>query len=79
MSNRIAPRFFRGIVDGSLSEYTLESMKKSFSNKKSGENLYIPIYDLDGSLLWPKKMSYERVKRFIAERDKKKQEEKHEI
>jgi hypothetical protein len=34
------------------------------------------IFDDDGNLLWPKKMSYEEVKQFVAERDKNKKNEK---
>jgi hypothetical protein len=37
---------------------------------KDRANLLLPIYDLVGNLLWPKQMSYEEVKKFVAERDK---------
>ncbi|MCX6763997.1 MAG: hypothetical protein NTZ97_04720, partial [Candidatus Moranbacteria bacterium] len=40
-------------------------------NKGKPKNL-VPLYDLDGNLLWPKQMSYEEVKKFVAERDKNK-------
>ena len=36
----------------------------------------IPVYDIYGNLLWPGKMTNEQVKQFVAERDKKKAEEK---
>ena len=36
----------------------------------------LPIYGIDGSLLWPKEMSHEEVKTYIGERDAKKAEEK---
>lgn len=35
------------------------------------ESLLIPIYDIHGNLWWPKQMSHEEVKKFVAERDKK--------
>ncbi|MFH0804505.1 MAG: hypothetical protein V1896_02805 [Candidatus Zambryskibacteria bacterium] len=41
-------------------------------------DLLIPVYDADGNMLWPKRMSYEEVKKFVEERDKKKEEEKNE-
>lgn len=40
------------------------------------ETAMIPIYDQKGNLLWPKQMSYEEVKKFVAERDEKKSEGK---
>jgi len=36
-------------------------------------DLIVPIYDTDGNLWWPKQMSYEEVKKFVAERDAKKE------
>lgn len=43
------------------------------ANKGKPKNL-LPIYDFDGNLLWPKQMSYEEVKKFVAEKDKNKEE-----
>jgi hypothetical protein len=40
-----------------------------------GEQYGLPLFDLDGNLLWPKQMSYEEVKAFVAERDDKKAQE----
>lgn len=37
-------------------------------------NRLIPVYDIHGNLWWPQKMSYEEVKKFVAERDKNKKE-----
>ena len=31
----------------------------------------VPIYDKQGNLLWPKQMSYEEVKEFVAQCDAK--------
>ena len=41
---------------------------------KGKEELLIPIYDFRGNLWWPKRMSYEEVKKFIEERNKNKKE-----
>ncbi|HEY4519174.1 MAG TPA: hypothetical protein VJK01_02355 [Candidatus Paceibacterota bacterium] len=77
LANRIAPRFFRGIVIqdkvGFLRKKELENstmrqmveniatiMKRVYSNKKE---LLIPIYDIEGNLLWPKLMSHEEIKK----------------
>lgn len=38
-------------------------------------NSFVPIYDAGGNLLWPRQMSYEEVKKFVAERDKEKNKE----
>jgi len=42
-------------------------------NKNKPEQI-LPIYDVYGNLLWPKQMSHNEVKQFVAERDAKKQE-----
>lgn len=34
-----------------------------------------PIYDIHGKLWWPRQMTYEQVKQFVAERDAKKKEQ----
>jgi hypothetical protein len=36
--------------------------------ERTAERLKIPIYALDGSILWPQQMSYEEVKELVAER-----------
>jgi hypothetical protein len=38
----------------------------------------IPVYDIYGNLLWPRKMTNEQVKQFVAEREAKKAEEENE-
>ena len=47
-------------------------MQEEYKNK---QELNLPIYDVDGNLYWPKQMTYEEVKKFVAERDKDKKEE----
>jgi len=78
--SRIPPRLFRGIFIWSEGES--EWGRKATREKVGGvvttmldvfkdrANLLLPIYDLVGNLLWPKQMSYEEVKKFVAERDK---------
>jgi len=79
LSPRIAPRNFKGFVMnllGDLSEEAkktrvtavVEMQKKVFQDKPE---LFIPIYDSIGNLLWPKKMSYKEVKKFVEEKTKK--------
>jgi hypothetical protein len=33
----------------------------------------IPVFDINGNMLWPKQMSYEEVKKFVEERNKEKE------
>ena len=39
---------------------------------KSQPELSRPIYDINGNLLWPRQMTHEEVRQFVAERDSKK-------
>jgi hypothetical protein len=87
LSFRVAPRFFKGIVteaDKPFSPYIKEEEQQKYKQERvdeivsrmmkidvGKENLLLPIYDFEGNLLWPKQMSYEEVKKFVAERDKK--------
>ena len=53
----------------------LEALQKIITIQKQiydPESLF-PIYNQDGDLLWPKEMSYEKVKEFIEEGDKEKE------
>lgn len=93
LSHRVAPRFFNGIMikftpgedernvyfveegfDSRVKEYIIK-MKDCYKNKQ--KNL-LPIYDPEGSLYWPKQMSYEEVKKFVTEREAKKKEKESE-
>ncbi|MFA6278528.1 MAG: hypothetical protein WCS97_00365 [Candidatus Paceibacterota bacterium] len=68
LSHRLAPRYFRGIVG----DYgTLDAQIEAYKDKPE---LLLPIYNEEGDLRWPKQMSYEEVKKFVAERDKGKEE-----
>lgn len=82
---RVAPRFFQGIViNRQLNEipkgledvYSAELktiVETETATLEDKKNLLLPIYDSGGNLLWPRKMSYEEVKQFVAERDQGKQ------
>jgi hypothetical protein len=82
LSPRVPPRRFSGIVfemeklDHSLaSEDELSRRSEeivSVMNESTKKNSLLPIYDTNGNLLWPKKMSYEEVRKFVAEREPKK-------
>lgn len=73
LSYRVAPRFFQGIVVGFSDkvEDVVSAMLKQYEHKP---HLLLPIYDIQGNLLWPKPMRYEQVKKFIEERDQKNKE-----
>lgn len=45
---------------------------------KGKSEFLIPIYSVEGNLLWPKQMTYEEVKRFVSEKDKRKEIHKKE-
>lgn len=53
-------------------EKTVFLMRKIYKGK---EHLLLPIYDVHGNLWWPKKMSYEEVKRFVEEKHRGKKED----
>lgn len=50
----------------------LSVMKKTYKEK---ETSFLPIYDIHGNLHWPKKMSYDDVKKLVAERKQNKEKE----
>lgn len=54
-----------------LEEKALEIVNEMLSVDKDKPDLLLPIYDAQGNLLWPKQMSYEEVKRFVAEGEQK--------
>jgi hypothetical protein len=72
LSDRDAPRFLKGIVlkKGRSEHYAIGSF---IISKQIDKNYIVPIYDSEGNLLWPKQMSYEEVKKFVAEREAKKE------
>lgn len=77
LQHRIPPRFFKGLVlkpedDNYYLDKLLRGARETMQEAYKGkENLLIPIYDVNGNLLWPKQMSYEEVKKFVSERETK--------
>ncbi len=53
-----------------LKEHALELAKEQVESFRKKEYL-LPIYDVHGNLWWPRQMSYEEVKKFVAEREAK--------
>jgi hypothetical protein len=78
LRNRISPKDFLGLILTSSSisvPYDLESITKiQVKAYKEKQKMLLPIYDIEGNLLWPKQMSYEEVKKFVEEREKRKEE-----
>ena len=85
LSPRIQPRSFQGIVitkelqksssyriatpEEYLSEWQKNAVESVVAAYGEDFDRYLPVYDTDGNLLWPKQMSYEEVKKFVAERN----------
>ena len=75
LSPRVSPRRFEGLVlqcDSEIIQQMVSQLSKIIMevNQDKQERL-LPIFGRDGNLLWPKQMSYEEVKKFVEERDKK--------
>jgi hypothetical protein len=56
-------------------EQILSLIRAQMDVYKDKSGLMQPVYDVYGNLLWPKQMSYEEVKKFVAEREAKKKAE----
>jgi hypothetical protein len=71
VSHRVAPRYFKGFVlhqglERSTDELIgdlIEVMKKN--SMELGKEFFLPIYDLFGNLLWPKKISSDNVSKVL--------------
>lgn len=53
-----------------IAQRILEIQLKAYQDKPE---LLVPIYDTQGNMWWPRKMPYEEVKRYVAEREKEKE------
>ncbi len=74
LTGRVAPRFFKGlIVENSAYSCYPFLVNMAEVNKNNPKNLF-PVYNEFGDLLWPKKLSYEEVKKQIAEKEQIKKE-----
>lgn len=71
---KISPALFQGLIM-QKKEQLDRFVSVMEGVLKKNYNLYIPIYDSSGDLLWPRQMSYEEVIQFVAERDKDKTEQ----
>lgn len=61
------------VEDENLEHY--QTKVQEIVSTMSAMNLdFVPVYDVNGDLLWPKQMSYDEVKKFVAERDAGKKE-----
>lgn len=66
---RVAPRFFSGIILGSESRQDVQSIVSIMLKvDKDKPERILPVYDVKGNLLWPKKMDYEEVKSLVKEK-----------
>lgn len=79
---RVPPRRFRGLIlsceggntsDSDTKVGTLRNIMIAAATETNTERL-LPIYDTHGNLLWPKQMSYEEVKQFVAQHERRKSE-----
>lgn len=70
LSSRIPPRRFLGLIAKDDTEEIIKTMLQTYKDK---EELLLPIHNFMGGLEWPRKMTYEEVKKFVEERDKKKE------
>lgn len=64
---------FEFYSDAELSALATRLAESARSLYEKGEGVLLPIYSTKGNLLWPKKMSYEEVKKFVAEREEKRE------
>jgi len=62
LSHRIAPRLFRGFVIKTRSNdhKLLTDMVRLIMNNSKPED-YVPIYDLDGNMIWPREISHNEI------------------
>lgn len=83
----VSPRRFQGIViigdrpklENAWVDYDSSNSRKTIENTvslmlgtyKKHPELALPLYDVSGALLWPKKLSYEEVRMQLAKKRKK--------
>ncbi len=68
LSYNVPRRNFKGIVINPRRSLEADNFVKTMR----ASELALPVYSYDGNLLWPRQMSYEEVKKFVAEREAKK-------
>ena len=69
---RVAPRRFNGIVINNCNDERLIPMVKGnmLEIYKDKPELMLPIYNMDGDLLWPKQMPYKEIKKLVEGKTK---------
>ena len=70
---RVPKRTFKGLVVKIPKDEQYDQRIQEVADAVIESNLEIPIYDTDGNVLWPKKMSFGEVKRSIRDKYKEKQ------
>jgi len=72
ITHRVAPRKFEGILIRSQAMIPEEEKQKIIQDvvdiMKENDN-FLPIYDFNGNLLWPKRVDYEKVKELSQKKD----------
>ncbi|MFA5831033.1 MAG: hypothetical protein WC878_04370 [Candidatus Paceibacterota bacterium] len=62
---RVPKRTFKGLVVKIPKDESYDQRIQEVAGLVQESNLQIPIYDTDGNVLWPKKMSFEEVKQKV--------------
>ncbi len=66
VSYMIPPKNFAGIINtGRFGYFYLSVLKRAMIES----DRLLPVYDIRGNLLWPKRMEHDEVKKFVAERE----------
>lgn len=69
---RVPPHLFQGIVTRLSNQEGIKMViDQNITINKNRIDCLVPIYSSEGNLLWPRQMSYEEVKQFVADRDTK--------
>lgn len=68
---KIPSKYFDGLVLRVNSHRDKSTIVEELArNVFIDQQMYVPVYNVDGGLIWPKHMSYEEIKKFVSERDK---------
>lgn len=59
VKNRIAPRFFRGLII--LSDRYLNEIINNDESVKRLKRFKIPLYDIEGNMIWPQKITAKEI------------------
>lgn len=73
LNSRVAPRLLNGIVVKGIQdtdEHLLKRIINQITSSVKKESRLLPIYDTHGNLLFPKKMTYDEVKKLVTKKDR---------